>query len=496
MFLNEGATVDARTWATTRWLAGKLWGRRKNAPSRWMRKRSAPVAILSLVMLGACTSSTTKSASSAATTQPVITTTSSATASLDAQRTQTFRDIKARCRAVANGIQDLPKPGGTAASMVAAATGLQQLLADPQTAAIKFPEADSATRTAAKGHLDAASADLAESIRRAESGDIAGSQSKFDVGDHFKDSAKIYAYYGAECAREVPAAHGQVQPDAVINVGRFPWAATADGRGSVWVGLWDDRTVVRVDAKTNAVVAKVAVDDDNLQKIQITPDGVWVRGRLAMHRIDPTTNAVAQTIPKSTIGSAVSRVFVQGNDLWACDGNALVRAATTDGHTLARIDLPWSCGSIAATPDQVWVTAGQRLQADMVRIDPATNTVVARVALSGENALIPRIGAKDVWTCTGGTKDFNAIRVDSTTNKVTQTIPLPSEGCDEGAEPALGARGYYIPINGTVQQVSTATNQFGPTLDGGAMPVGTTIDGDTLWVTNRATNELRRFTIK
>ena len=88
----------------------------------------------------------------------------------------------------------------------------------------------------------------------------------------------------ASSPRIDPATNGVT---ASVTVGALPRRLAYAG-GSVWVGLWDAPTVVRVSATTNAVLNRVTVDD-NVYSIAATEHAVW-----AVHRRRPKPGVVTR----------------------------------------------------------------------------------------------------------------------------------------------------------------------------------------------------------
>lgn len=122
--------------------------------------------------------------------------------------------------------------------------------------------------------------------------------------------------------------------------------------------------MTRINTGTNAVVATIKLTDPTLcdgcgQPVALAAaDGqVWVGDipTKTLVRIDPATNAVAQSIP---IGIGASDLAIAAGSLWAIDerANQLVRVDPVSGKVIATIkDLPLPA-QIAATDDAVWVS--------------------------------------------------------------------------------------------------------------------------------------------
>ena len=138
-------------------------------------------------------------------------------------------------------------------------------------------------------------------------------------------------------------------------------------------------------------------------------------------------------------------------------GSAWVGLPRGEAASLVRIDLAtneiaaeiplraasWRNG-LAATDDAVWVASSGLLE----RIDPATNTVVARVALPDRS--ISAIAADDaaVWVVTiadeGGQPGGILVRIDAATNEIAAEIPLGPQVAGYADEVMVGAGAVWV----------------------------------------------------
>jgi len=141
-------------------------------------------------------------------------------------------------------------------------------------------------------------------------------------------------------------------------VARIPVGCCAEhnvafGEGSLWVTNLHDNTVTRIDSATNTVAATIQSGGFLPLGLGVTPGAVWVTN----HHADPND-------PGST--GSVSRIDTATNT---------VVATIPVGAVL------FCCGPqfVATTQDAVWVGV-VNLNA-VGRIDPLTNTIVATVKL-------------------------------------------------------------------------------------------------------------------
>ena len=171
--------------------------------------------------------------------------------------------------------------------------------------------------------------------------------------------------------------------------------------GAVFVKT-DDGRVVRIDPRTNRVVAQARLDhapDPSNYCQGIGSDGrtLWacaVSGTSTeVVRIDPVTLDV-------TARAAVDKVFDQyslqvvGGTVWVLtgDGGVLTGVDTATGRATT-IDLPHRCFQLAAAPDLVYATCV--VDDQVIAVDPADGSIAARVHVAGPTNLAV-LGA-DVW---------------------------------------------------------------------------------------------------
>jgi YVTN family beta-propeller protein len=196
---------------------------------------------------------------------------------------------------------------------------------------------------------------------------------------------------------------------------------------AVWVLTPADNTVVRINPATNEVVATIGVGRAP-SGLAVGAGAVWVsRGSDgAVVRIDPATNRVVATIP---VGPAPGAMTVAGGVLWV----------SLPEHGLGRIDpasnrstvvrVPGCCaGELAAGKGALWVA--NRGDDTLVRVDPASGRVVARVLLPKTTEQRPHqvaVGDGGVWVTSASPRREagNLLwRVDPVSNQVTGTLDL------------------------------------------------------------------------
>ena len=211
----------------------------------------------------------------------------------------------------------------------------------------------------------------------------------------------------------------------------------AVGAGSVWVARNDDRTLLRIDPRSDQVLATI-------------PTGV----------------------PAFAVAASSTAVWVSG---FAND--TLVRVDPRSDRVVAVLrDLPHGPAGIAITPEAVWVTYGR---SDVVtRVDPATNRVVATIPVASRPlAVVAAFGAVWVHSQVGATVS----RIDPATDAVVATVRVgPSQG-REGLDDMGVARGGVWVAAIDLLRIDPRTNRISRRLS--ANPNAVTASQGYLWMT-------------
>jgi hypothetical protein len=158
---------------------------------------------------------------------------------------------------------------------------------------------------------------------------------------------------------------------------------------------------------------------------RIASDGssIWVTKNTEFVGIDPTTSKVRTRFPGSS-GNYSWPIAAAPGALWTGLGtdaqpDAVIRWDTKTGKSVT-VPVP-APGNPLFADGAIWVGSGDGL----VRIDPATNKVVATIPLAGAGtpSSSTDVGASDsFWTAQN---DGAIAQVDSRTNKVVRTIAVP-----------------------------------------------------------------------
>lgn len=202
--------------------------------------------------------------------------------------------------------------------------------------------------------------------------------------------------------------------------------------------VWSGFRQAEVPAPRTSVSLEVATEvslDGSPVSLAAGDEGVWAAVESlsgeggAVVRIDPRTNAVAQTI---AIDRAPGWLAVGEGSVWVATEGSIQRLDPDSGEIVAEV--LGVAGFVAVTPGAVWALAtGQEL----ARIDPDTNEVVATVPLDlppDGYVTGPPVGTENaLWVVASlgsdapdGTPNGVLIRVDPTSDLSVATAAIPA----------------------------------------------------------------------
>jgi DNA-binding beta-propeller fold protein YncE len=221
---------------------------------------------------------------------------------------------------------------------------------------------------------------------------------------------------------------------AAINVGRGAGVPAADS-SSVWVPLTKLGSVARVDIASNRVVARIKLGEPPrftgyLDAAILAGGSVWIARDVGdeLDRIDPETNKLVARIK---VDSRPGGLAAGGGYVWAFHflGPYLTRIdASTGAKRVFTINGAAGTG-IAVDRGAVWLLTAN--PSSVIKIDPASGKVLARIALKPPQP--PKHGIVDTWWMAAGGGSLwvaianydQAARVDEATAKVKAYVPVP-----------------------------------------------------------------------
>ena len=199
------------------------------------------------------------------------------------------------------------------------------------------------------------------------------------------------------------------------------------GFGALWAGDCNNRELLRVDARTGELTARIPLPAGLVEEgsVAVGDDGVWLlqrTGPMTLVGIDPSSNSVASSIPAPTGAAAVRSGF---GSLWVTDPaqGAVHRISPTSGQVLASIEVGRGPRFLAVGEGAIWTL--DAWSGTVTRVDPGSDSAVATILVSeipvdgGDIA----VGGGAVWA---RVSDSLVARIDPATNSVTQRIGRPA----------------------------------------------------------------------
>ena len=234
-----------------------------------------------------------------------------------------------------------------------------------------------------------------------------------------------------------------------IDMGRETWSLTVD-EASVWVQD-QDNIIRRIDRATNTVGGRVPWD---VPHMQLEDGQLWaLSGGTSIIRVDPLTGQVLQEFT----GVSGFNIAVDGTTAWVSDaGHTVDRVDLETGEIVASVDVPPGPGELIVFEGDVWVACDEG--GVVARIDGDTNTVIATID-AGWRPVNLAGGEGAVWV---RNYDTRLLRIDPATNTVVATVVTRNEGVagppDTGV--AVGGGSAWIVVSNGIGRVDPATNEI------------------------------------
>ena len=208
---------------------------------------------------------------------------------------------------------------------------------------------------------------------------------------------------------------------ATVAVAGSPVDAVFDGT-SIWVARLDADSVVRINRQTNAITATVPVGDGPAS-IEYDGSRLWVGNRNAgtISKIDPVTATVVATVTMFS-GDSPRDLEFDGTSLWASSGNSAIRKINVLTNKITTsVTTATDTGQMAFDGTYLWASS---FSANTVlKIDPTSNTVVNTVSVGVAPSGLAFDGSL-IWVAVRGSGAVK--RIDASTNAVTGTVPTGS----------------------------------------------------------------------
>jgi streptogramin lyase len=228
------------------------------------------------------------------------------------------------------------------------------------------------------------------------------------------------------------------------------------GAGSLWVGAWRDREVVRIDPRSNRVTARFPAGGPNPAGLAVDAETVWV--------VHPDTDEVVRLDP--TTGRVVARIKL---------GRLPFQFALGDRRFLPSL--------VAVGAGAGWVATGRGAVA---RIDRASNRVAAVIKLPHQNPEGIAVAGRIVWIAQGGR---GVARIDAATNRLLRPVRLDLQAdrvATDGGTIWVGGRSTdpSFETAGAVARIDAATGRVREVVPSG-LPTGLAAGVGAVWITER-----------
>jgi YVTN family beta-propeller protein len=267
--------------------------------------------------------------------------------------------------------------------------------------------------------------------------------------------------------------------ESVIPTGIRP-ADVAGVAGSLWVANRADDTVTQIDPRSRRVVSTNSAGT-SVDALAAGAGAVWItdtrQGRAV--RLDPVFHAVGRPIkvaPESLFLES-SAIAVGEGGVWVANGDAeVVRVDPETNDVVATVQLSNDPSAVATGDGAVWVADVGANTA--TRIDSTGANAVTAVVPVGRAPAAIAVGANGVWVANTGEDTIS--RIDPDTAAVVARI-------DVGRRPtgvAVGAGGVWVAnsVSGSVSRIDPETNRVTQTVELGEAPQGVTVAAGTVWV--------------
>jgi YVTN family beta-propeller protein len=271
---------------------------------------------------------------------------------------------------------------------------------------------------------------------------------------------------------------------AAIPVGIRPGPVAA-GKGSIWVGNLQDRSLTRIDPQQRSAAATISLDDRTPTGLAVGAGAVWVahgpRGELS--RVEPQFGEVTRTIEVTPppYGTPFGSVAVFRGYVWTAYGDSTLARIRPGGVRLSGSTLAGSSpAALAVGSGSVWVANSG--DATVQRFDPTTfEEGPIRPISVGRRPTAIAYGESAVWVA--NLEDDTVTRIDPGTNS-TFTIRVG----DRPAAVAVGAGAVWVANSGdgTVSRIDPAKNEVTRTIETRNAPAGIAAGNGFVWVTVQA----------
>jgi streptogramin lyase len=258
------------------------------------------------------------------------------------------------------------------------------------------------------------------------------------------------------------------------------------GYGAVWVATDGGGTVSRIDPAGNRVTRSLRVGRSTCT-LAVGANAVWtVRYRAnELVRVDPRT----LRLRRLKVGRTPVDVLVAAGSVWVTNwgDRTLARIDPSKLRITAVVPLPAAPQGLLFQDGSLWVGSGKG-STEVFRVDPATLAVV-RVPVGATDPGWFVAGARDVWVVTS---QDTVVRIDPATNRVVATVPARGNPV-EGATAPDGLLWIPSKQSNTITRVDPVDNRIVSVLPAGPGAYVAHRAFGSIWVTSYAGSDVRRY---
>lgn len=258
------------------------------------------------------------------------------------------------------------------------------------------------------------------------------------------------------------------------------------GYGAVWVATDGGGTISRIDLHRNRVARSIRIGRSACT-LSVGAGGVWaIRYRAdQVVRLDPKTWKVQRV----HVGHVPSDVLVAAGSVWVTgwEDRTLTRIDPKTLKVTAVVRLPAAPQGLLFLGGSLWVGSGKD-STEVFRVDPVT-LAVTRVPVEARAPGWFVAGATDVWVVT---QEDSVVRIDPATNRVVATLSVPGVPV-EGATAPDGTLWIPSKQSNTITRIDPATNRAVGMLAAGPGAYVAHRAYGSMWVTSYAGADVRRF---
>ncbi len=237
---------------------------------------------------------------------------------------------------------------------------------------------------------------------------------------------------------------------------------------------------------------------------------LWVGHDTTVERLDPRTLRVTATVALPPIVTLVTSggdrpirglaASAAGDVVWVSVANSaagLVRIDAASARVVAALPVA-AVGPAAVSAAGVWVVCcgGETFlgPSRLVRVDPATNRVVAQVLLPGLPDAVG-VGSSGVWVRAAAGPIW---RVDPVTNRVVAEVTIPHGLSGTRGSVLVGHDAVWVsdPASRTVVRIDPRSNRVAGRTEVGGSPLAATAEGTVLAASGGRVLGLGRRTVR